>query len=585
MNMSQPPKPRAVGDQAAADGASRAYRWLQRGMVLALALSCALALSLNLVDPDLWGHIRYAEDWLAEGELPRTASHTFTAMGYPWINHENLAELSLAFGYRHLGSYGLLVAKCLLGMGIVITLVRTAQRRGVHALLAWAIMLLVASNLTARFAMRPHLLSFLLFTTVLWLLDRAFGDEEDPLKFRAGWLWLLPVVFAVWVNSHGGFVAGLGIVGTYLGGRMIQGFVRLGRSAWPALLQLALVGVACVAATLANPYGLEMHRWLLGSLGRPRPEITEWASLSSSQPIFWQVVWLSVMAGVSLAATRRRRDWTQIAILVLVGCEGVAHLRFIPFFALLCGFWLPVHVQSALGRLRPENGAPLPTMRLSPRWRFAAMGAILLGIGLQSLALGRRLSDYPVYRNSYPVDAVQFMVDRQLKGKLVVVFHWAQYAIAAMAPDVQVAFDGRFRTCYPQQMVDMHFDFLLGENDGRRYRSPESGPIDGTRVLKYRSPDLVLLDRSYENPVEVMRAEAARENPRWVLLYRDQAAEIWGRRDRYDDPSGPDYFPLAWRLQDLRPQDAAAQWPALPRRTGGLPLAEQEQTGDASNRG
>jgi hypothetical protein len=58
--------------------------------IATLALGCAWMLSLNLVDPDLWGHIRYGQDWLAAGELPRAATHTFTAVGHPWINHENL---------------------------------------------------------------------------------------------------------------------------------------------------------------------------------------------------------------------------------------------------------------------------------------------------------------------------------------------------------------------------------------------------------------------------------------------------------------------------------------------------------------
>jgi len=53
------------------------------------------------------GHVRYAQNWLVEGELPRTASHTFTAVDYLWIDHENLAELLLALSYRYLGIYDL----------------------------------------------------------------------------------------------------------------------------------------------------------------------------------------------------------------------------------------------------------------------------------------------------------------------------------------------------------------------------------------------------------------------------------------------------------------------------------------------
>ena len=82
-------------------------------------LACAVPFSLNLVDPDLWGHVRYGQDWLAEGDLPRTASHTYTAVGHPWINHENVAELLLAIGFAHLPVHVMLVLKCLVGMAIL----------------------------------------------------------------------------------------------------------------------------------------------------------------------------------------------------------------------------------------------------------------------------------------------------------------------------------------------------------------------------------------------------------------------------------------------------------------------------------
>ena len=49
------------------------------------------------------------------------------------------------------------------------------------------------------------------------------------------------------------------------------------------------------------------------------------------------------------------------------------------------------------------------------------------------------------------------MADQGLAGKLVVSGRWAQYALGVMGArkpgdsGVEVAFDGRFRTCYPQE--------------------------------------------------------------------------------------------------------------------------------------
>jgi hypothetical protein len=561
------------------------YALLKIGVLAMLVLACAIPFSLNLVDPDLWGHVTYAQDWLAQGELPRTATHTYTAAGYPWINHELAAELALAWGVEHLGIHWMLVMKCLIGLGIVATMASTAQRHGVPELSAWALLVLVSANLQAFFPMRPQLLSFILCTAALVCLDRAFTDWQETRRVRFGWLLPLPLVFAAWVNSHGGFVAGLAIVGVYLLGRMVelalssraQGAggeeqeaelgVRPGtRGGWRTQFGLAAVGLACVAATLANPYGWGMHVWFWESWAGAPPEITEWAAPLPGKPVFWPLVTLFVVTVACLVGTRKRRDWVQILILGLVAWQACMHLRHIAFLALLAGFWLPVHWHSAILRLRPDPQRRLPVMLLS-RAVAAALGVVIVAaIALQSYAISLRLSNFPVLRSQYPVDALQFMVDHRIGGKAVVAFNWSQYAIAALGDDIQVQFDGRFDTCYPQEVIDMHFDWLLGDT-GPRDRLASSGPIDGSRVLEHGAPDIVLLERRYPTTTAVMQAAAKQPDPQWVLLYSDSVAELWGRRSRFDDPHSPDYLPPALRQLDVRLLEASWQWPALPDRS------------------
>jgi hypothetical protein len=186
-----------------------------------------------------------------------------------------------------------------------------------------------------------------------------------------------------------------------------------------------------------------------------------------------------------------------------------------------------------------------------------------MAFALLGYKLYDRLADFPVERSEYPVDALEFMAENGLDGKLVVAFNWAQYALAAL-PKSEVAFDGRFNTCYPRGVIDMHFDFLLGDVKGHRYRSPGSGPIDGHRVLKFHDPDLVLVDRRFKHSVSVMH-----EQTDFVLLYEDGLAQLWGRRTRYDDPASPRYFAEPSRkISDVKPTGSVT-WPALPARSEG----------------
>jgi hypothetical protein len=191
---------------------------------------------------------------------------------------------------------------------------------------------------------------------------------------------------------------------------------------------------------------------------------------------------------------------------------------------------------------------------------LAAAGAVALLAAMRSRGLD-------VARQSYPVEAVEFMADRSLVGRMVVYFDWAQYALAAFAPPGTVAFDGRFRTAYPEDVAEMHFDFIIGDVPAKRWRSSASPPFDPTRVLERGEPDLVLISRAAAPAVEVMTGR-----PDWALLYQDGLAQLWGRRRRYDDPASPDYLPADERSITDRPQAGLVPWPALPaglRRAGG----------------
>ncbi len=563
----------AASDPPAIDieAARHDYRFLRSLAIASLVVASAGAFTLNLVDPDLWGHVAYGRELLAEGELPRTATHTFTAEGYRWINHENIAEIVFAVGFDSLGVRGMLVAKCLLGVAMLLIMYRAARGREVRSLTAWAFLLLVATNLKAFFPMRPQLLSFLCCAVMLGVLDAAFRQWRQQCELRTGrsctirWRWLaaVPLLMIVWVNSHGGFVAGLCILGALLAGRAIEAIIIDRHRSAPVVAGMTLVGVASLSTVVVNPYGLGLVEWLVESLGSPRPEITEWAAPKISDPVFWPFLTLAAVNLLAWGLTDRRRDWPQLVILTLVGWQACMHLRHIAFFAILSGFWTPVHLHSVLVRFRSRAAEGLPVTGISPVMKWSAAAVLGLATIVQAGGLADRVTKLPVSRKMYPVDAFDFLSLHGIDGRMVVSFNWAQYALAAF-PDSQVSFDGRFRTCYPQEVVDMNFDFLLGEHHGRRFRSPESGPIDGSRVLAYGDPELVLVDRNYAHAVAVMERESTDPNTAWTLIYQDAVAQVWGLKTVFDDPTSERHLTAEQRYITDMPRPLAVQWPAMP---------------------
>ncbi len=559
---------------------SEAPRWLTRGIVLLLLLVAANLLAWRSIEPDLWGHIQYGEDWLHTGRMPRTATHTYSTPEHPWVNHENLFELAVAIGQRTVGGLGLMIGKCLAGLSLLWMMVRTAQKRQVPLMAAVVAMIPTAWGLSEFWLARPQLFSFVFFGTMLMAFEKAFrgctslGRKEFPSRpdtefaVRTGlqtrWLWMCVPLMTVWTNSHGGFLAGLCVLIAVLGLRSIELWIRFRTESLRTIAEFAAIGVAAVLSVLVNPYGYELPYWILVSLSQPRPEVSEWAGIFNGGVTAVPFVVLTLLTVTSLWWTRNRRDWVELVVLSLIAVQTLGHVRHLAFFAIAFGFWMPGHLISLWHRLvewRPTLGSNEVLSPSAAKWLKAEISVVAV---LLTGLLTHTFATFGVDRSKYPVDAVEFMAREHIHGKLVVTFDWAQYALAALAPATTVGFDGRYDTCYPQSVVDMNFDLLFGSDMSRRYRGKDSGPVDPNRVLEFGSPDLVLLDRLADLP----GGEHLDRLPHWMVLYRDGRSVLWGRRSVFDDPTGSRFIPASRRrINDDIPQ-GIAQWPGFPNRTG-----------------
>src|SRR4030095_604305 len=71
-----------------------------------LFLTLAIGLARAGADADLWGHVRFGQELLANHRVAIPATHSLTS-DKPWINHEWLAEVSMASAFALLGPLGL----------------------------------------------------------------------------------------------------------------------------------------------------------------------------------------------------------------------------------------------------------------------------------------------------------------------------------------------------------------------------------------------------------------------------------------------------------------------------------------------
>lgn len=557
--------------------------WLWPAFVVVLA--AAGTMTTNCVDPDLWGHYQYGIEALRDGELATTTTWSYAVTGHPWVNHENVAEIATAWVADYFGVVGLTLGKLAFAMFMIGCVIWNARREQVAWLLIGVVAVLAADNMRFHWQFRPQAFSYAYFAIMIAVLEWCFAGwnkSRPPLRdivdqsssqftkpdlHRLRGLWALPPLLCLWTNTHGGFAAGLAIYCAYLGLRAIEAIWWWRGESIGVVKRLAMMIAAGVLATCVNPYGSNLHFWMLDTLTAAPPEIGDWAPLpiwSAQATGFWLLMGVMALAFIK---SKRPRDLVHLVLMSLVLWQALQHCRHLCFFAMMAAFWTPQHLQSAVQPLseswRKQAGSPNASLRLG-RLVLIPVTVWLLAIAAE---LGPKLSRLPVERNEYPVSAMQFLREQNLHGRVMVTFNWAQYAIACFAdeqrPDPSlVAIDGRLNTCYPREILDVYLDFLLGEpTPESRLRAPTSGPYDPTLALTYGRPDLFLLDRGQKPAQRVMRAAGG-----WVLLYQDSLAQIWGRRDRYGDPQKADYLPVTQRsISDAR-QSGSVQWPAFPRR-------------------
>jgi hypothetical protein len=512
----------------------------------------AVVFSYNIADPDLWGHVRYGEQMLEQGGIFATDPYSYLSNGFPWINHELLCEFTLGFLEPRFGAVGLLIWKCLMGLLTIAPLVWAHRRSAFEPLTVVAVAVLLACSLWPGWTVRPQL-----FTAVFLSLLALIMTEHTHGSRRA--LWFVPPLMVAWTNAHGGFVAGLGVFGVHVAWRLWSE-VRRRTSGWRGrVCELVLVLIATAAATLVNPYGPRLLLWVWDSLTWPRPEISEWWPVSVWSLDYLPFKALVVLTATSLLFSKRPLDRNQLTILVLAGIQACMHRRHTMLFAILAAYWVPEHMNDCWIRLRALviGRAKLAEAHIGTvRMHRDALVALILLFGMVTALQARSLR---VEKAAYPVSAFEFIEQHGLEGRMVTEFNWGQYCLYAFWPRILISVDGRFDTSYSRQVLDLNLDFMMGDHQRFRNRSPETGSFQADRILDLGDPNLALVDRQRSDCVRTIEQRSD-----WVLLYQDAVAQVWGRRSIYDDPANPDYIPAAARAISDATQVGWAAYPACP---------------------
>ena len=408
------PESAAKNDSAAID--------LTWAVTAATWLAVALLVSGVAADPDFWGHLRYGLDILSQRQLTAVDPYSFT-QDVPWVNHEWLSELLMAVAFQTAGFSGMLLLK----LAVVFSAFAVLWRawRPVHPLVSLVAMVIAAFGaVPITRTTRPQIWTLLCLMLLMSLLQRSPNIRV---------LGAVALLFAAWINLHGGVILAMGVVGAWSAVAALLAWRESRSVPWLWLL----MPVVAALATLVNPYGIDIWRFLLETV-RPGRDIVEW------QPLWTKVpqLWLPLAATVSaIFFWRLWPSWPATAVILMLWYAGIMTGRIA---------YLAVPVTMLL--IAPVAAARWPRHMWEWRAPRAAAGVVLVPLlviaSLVVPIVGSTFSCIPI--GDQDPAGVARLHATATSGRLAVWFDWGQYAIWHLSPRLKVSWDGRRETVYSE---------------------------------------------------------------------------------------------------------------------------------------
>jgi hypothetical protein len=488
--------------------------WL-RPLVLALSALCLLGLfSSEIADPDFWWHLK-AGQYIAEKHalpVPDPFAYT-TAMARPSypteartrqfnLTHEWLAQVLMYAVYRVGGFAGIVLARAtaLAGFCALVGLVAWHRRRGFWASLAAAF---AAASVAGLFtADRPYQITFLLLALTWALVETG------------RWLWLLPPLFLVWANCHGGYFLGWVVLGAYSAEALVLGrHQNAPRDRFsPGSRRLWLVSAISVLVCGLNPNGFRIFAVLLeyrGSFLQSR--LLEWAKPGLWPPQPFSVLLIAAGAAMLWARPKVRiADWLLYALFTAAALGAQRNIILIALVA-------PVFIVAYF----PWN------LRL-PAWsEFAllllAAGGLATGIGATSMQTGRgnffqlRPADW-----RYPGGAARFLLANHISQPMFNTYEYGGYLMWRLWPQERVFIDGRALS----ESVFMDYARILYNHD-----ESDGGKTADQLLDDYGVQVIVMNSFEYTQGLTYMLAPSLADPKQttWKLVFHDPQALVFMR--------------------------------------------------------
>jgi len=475
-----------------------------------------LAKGIDLVTADLGRHLENGKLFFQNFQIPDINLYSYTYPDFPFINHHWGSGALFFLIWKISGFAGLSFFFITLSFLTFFLFFRLAEK-AIGFFYVLPIAFLVIPLLGERTEVRPEVISYL-FCAIFFLIVWKYTQE----KLSSRWLYLLPVIEILWVNSHIYFLFGIGIIGAFFLEQVVKYFFKKSKQTALKIKRAGIFLFIVSAVTILNPYGIKAVIYPLQMLHNYGYRIVENQSvgflinygLDNPNLILYPIVLALMMASFLLIAIRGRKNFSLGLFLIslTVAIAGYFAIRNFALFAFFALFIISFNLAKGLD--------------LEKRFSKATVGtvSVLLSIIIFSLtfiaysdrlALGSetRLGLLPKTNAS-----ADFFKRENIKGPIFNNYDIGSYLIFHLYPQEKVFVDNRPET-YPTSFFNDVY-IPMQENDS----------VWREQLEKYNFNAIFFYLHDYTPWGQQFLISKVKDSE-WAPVYADRYAIIFVRRN------------------------------------------------------
>jgi len=478
------------------------WRFLRDAVLVLLAVMLLLRYAVERLDYDLWWQMalgRYY--WLNKTLTIDHSIFSWTPADPNWIYNTCLGSMVFYLIYNALGGLGLWFFQWLIFLGIFLSFY-VALRILKQPLDITAATVIAAIGVIGWVSWRfykPELFSPLILCWLSVIYVFAKVNHKTSLFY------LYPLIFALWVNLHGGFILGFCLLACFFAGEFFNR-VFFPRESFTTR-ELFDLGLACFLsflATFINPYGIYYHLQIL------KAAVNEIYTVSSKYILAYESLWpyfkdikeldisffrvgqvalLMVVMFSSLLTLfvfqflkKRSCDFTLLLLAVATFWGSMRAVRAIYMFPLLF-FFAFYFLLYQLNIKKVSARATVVSLIIFMALLFnVSYFSISYGAGQKWFGSG--LEDFA------PVKEVEFLKTCRIRGPIFNDYLIGGYLLWALYPDYKVFIDPRLGP-YSKEVAPDYWKFVEKEATLQDIQSfTEKYPFK-TAIIHYRELPLI----------------------------------------------------------------------------------------------